>query len=70
MRILDLTLHAWDLARSLGLDDGIDPNLALYLPDHQMHLVDDLRGLGLYRDDRSAQKSGAQSELLARTGKG
>ncbi|HLM65229.1 MAG TPA: hypothetical protein VK306_13085 [Acidimicrobiales bacterium] len=27
MRVIDLTLHAWDLARAIGVDARLDPGL-------------------------------------------
>jgi uncharacterized protein (TIGR03086 family) len=70
MRTLDLALHAWDLARSLGLDECIDPDLARYLLAHQMQLVEELRGHGLYGDERDVHGTDPQWELLSRTGRG
>ena len=34
MRSLDLALHAWDLARSLELDDDLDQGLCEHLLVH------------------------------------
>jgi len=30
MRVIDLTVHAWDLARALGTDDTLDPEAVTY----------------------------------------
>jgi uncharacterized protein (TIGR03086 family) len=70
MRFLDLALHAWDLARSLGTNERIDPDLARHVLDHQMHLVKELRGRGLYASERDVVGSDPQRELLSRTGRG
>lgn len=61
MRTLDLALHAWDLARSLGVDDTLDAELSAHLLGHCTDLVEELRGHGLYAgpgepgDDVSSQ---------------
>ena len=33
MRIMDFAIHAWDLARALGSDETLDPDLVLLLWD-------------------------------------
>lgn len=48
MRTLDLTLHAWDLARSLDLDLQLDEELSTHRLTHCLYRVDELRGHGLY----------------------
>lgn len=30
MRVIDLTVHAWDLARALGAGDTLDPEVVAY----------------------------------------
>jgi uncharacterized protein (TIGR03086 family) len=71
MRTLDLTLHAWDLARSLGLDETLDPELTGHLLSHCMYLVEELRGHGLYAPagEESGDPSSRQRELLRQTGR-
>ncbi len=70
MRTLEVTLHAWDLARSLDLDEMLDDELARYLVDSCMYLVDELRDKGMYGPDTSPEESAApQAELLRRTGR-
>lgn len=71
MRTLELTLHAWDLARSLGVDEGLDPELAGHLLSHCMHLVDELRGHGMYAaaGEQLPDAASPPNELLRRTGR-
>jgi uncharacterized protein (TIGR03086 family) len=70
MRTLELTLHAWDLSRSLDLDETLDGELARYLLDHCMYLVDELRGNGMYAPENGEADGGSpQAELLRRTGR-
>ena len=70
MRTLELTLHAWDLARSLELDETLDDELADYLLERCMDLVDELRGKGMYGPESGGEDAGGpQAELLRRTGR-
>jgi len=34
MRVLDVTVHAWDLARALGVDDTLDPDAVEFALSH------------------------------------
>jgi uncharacterized protein (TIGR03086 family) len=70
MRVLDLTLHAWDLARSVGLEERLDPELCAHVLASHMHLVEELRAAGLYAAPRDGDPSDPQTELLLRTGRG
>jgi uncharacterized protein (TIGR03086 family) len=70
MRTLDLTLHAWDLARSLELDEALDGELARYLLARCMYLVDELRDKGLYGPAHGTEDGAApQVRLLRLTGR-
>jgi uncharacterized protein (TIGR03086 family) len=71
MRTLELTLHAWDLARSLDLDETLDEQLADYLLANCMYLVDELREHGMYAPARGGDDDGSpRAQLLRRTGRG
>ncbi len=48
MRVLDQTLHGWDLAVSLETADDMDEELAGYLLDEGTDLIEELRAEGLY----------------------
>jgi uncharacterized protein (TIGR03086 family) len=71
MRALDLTLHAWDLARSLDLDEALDQHLTEHLLGHCMYLVDELRDHGLYAaaGEQAHTPVSPPQELLRRTGR-
>jgi uncharacterized protein (TIGR03086 family) len=71
MRMLDLTLHAWDLARSLGLDETLDPEVAGHLLSTCTYLVDELRGHDLYAvaGAQDGDPIAPERELLRRTGR-
>ncbi|WP_052372534.1 TIGR03086 family metal-binding protein [Amycolatopsis taiwanensis] len=34
VRTTDATIHTWDLARALGVDDRLDPDLVAWIDDH------------------------------------
>ncbi len=71
MRTLDLALHAWDLARSLDLDETLDPQLIGHLLEHCLYLVEELRGHGLYAPttQQHPEPSAPLRELLRHTGR-
>lgn len=48
MRVIERALHAWDLARTLGLDDSLGPGLVDYLLGNCLPLVTDLQAQGLF----------------------
>ncbi|WP_052852749.1 TIGR03086 family metal-binding protein [Streptomyces avicenniae] len=45
---LDLTVHAWDLARGIGADDRLDPGLVALVHDHAAGLVPQWQGVGVF----------------------
>lgn len=71
MRTLDLALHAWDLARSIDLDETLDPQLVGYLSEYCLYLVEELRGYGLYAPTtpQHSEPSSPLQELLRQTGR-
>lgn len=34
VRVTDSTIHTWDLARAVGVDDGLDPELVAWIDEH------------------------------------
>jgi uncharacterized protein (TIGR03086 family) len=70
MRTMDLTLHAWDLARSLQLDEELDAALCQHLLSSCTDLVEELRGHGLYAAPSDGDDDGEpQQRLLHTTGR-
>lgn len=69
MRVLDLTLHSWDLARSLGLPEDIDASLAQHILNRHMSTVDDLQKKGMYGPVGNDPVLSPMHELLQRTGR-
>jgi hypothetical protein len=49
MRIMDFTLHAWDLARAIGSDERLDPDLVARLGDVLPAMVAELSEWGYFR---------------------
>lgn len=48
MRVLEQTLHSWDLAASLDLDDDLEQDLTDYLLREGIDLIRELRGVDHY----------------------
>jgi uncharacterized protein (TIGR03086 family) len=71
MHVLEQTLHAWDLARSLDLDDELPADLVEHLLETSSELVLRLREAGRYGSPAARPRSSgsAQARLLALTGR-
>lgn len=71
MRVLEQTLHSWDLARTLGTDDTLPAELVAYLLANCEDLVLGLREAGRYDGPVGADGNPAdpQYRLLVLTGR-
>jgi uncharacterized protein (TIGR03086 family) len=70
LRVLDVTIHAWDLARAIGADEHLDPDLVDFALTCTVH-IEPLRQQGRFAaviDDDTAATS-PQRLLLVRTGR-
>jgi uncharacterized protein (TIGR03086 family) len=66
----DTTVHAWDLARSAGVDDHLDPVLVARVLANIEPRIDMMRGAGFFGPAGDAGgKTDAQSRLLAMVGR-
>lgn len=66
----DLTVHAWDLARGIGVDDTIDPELAQLSYDLIAPQLDLLAGSGLFAPPvHVPDDADIATKLLALTGR-
>lgn len=66
----DLVVHGWDLARGIGADDGIKPDLLAFAMDFLLPQVDAWRGAGAFGPAvEVAPDAGAQVAFLAQTGR-
>jgi uncharacterized protein (TIGR03086 family) len=67
---LDLTVHAWDLARGIGADEHLDEQLVRDLLGFIEPHVDQLAGTGLFDPPIDVgEHADAQTRLLALLGR-
>ena len=52
-RIMDNGTHAWDLARAIGADETLDPDLVQRMWDDIQPMAGELAGLGIFGDSAS-----------------
>jgi hypothetical protein len=68
MRVFDVTVHTWDLARAVGVDDVLDPELVTAV----LAIVEtsnDGIGFGLTAVGRVSRNTPPQDRLLDLTGR-
>ena len=66
----DLTIHAWDLARAIGGDESLDPELVALTDKTFGSVFDAFRGPGGFGDDVPVpDDADAQTKLLAKSGR-
>lgn len=66
-RIADQGLHAWDLARAVGADEQLDPELVELLYAAMAPMADDLAAGGIFGEGRSStlpEDAPVQAKLL------
>jgi len=68
LRVLEQTLHAWDIAVGIGGDRTIDPGLCAFLLDAEP-TVERLRGQGYYDPAVPGAGGSSQERLLRITGR-
>jgi uncharacterized protein (TIGR03086 family) len=69
LRILELTLHSWDLARSLGVDDRLNPDLVDHLLEESAELLEHFRRQGFFAPTIKGSFRSPQDKLLAVSGR-
>jgi uncharacterized protein (TIGR03086 family) len=69
MRVIEQTLHAWDIARSVGNDETISPSLCEHILTWWTGSIDRLRTFGFYADATEPAEHTAQGKLLALAGR-
>lgn len=68
--IMDLTVHGWDLARGIGADDTMDPELTERLWTLLQTWMERLRASGAFADPvRVPDDASVQAKLLAMLGR-
>ncbi|WP_308201491.1 TIGR03086 family metal-binding protein [Sphaerisporangium perillae] len=66
----DLAVHAWDLARGLGVDDRIDPGLMSAVYDYLSPMKEALAGSGMFAEPVPVpDDADSQTRTLALTGR-
>ncbi|MBC6461338.1 TIGR03086 family metal-binding protein [Actinomadura sp. HBU206391] len=67
---MDLTVHAWDLARGIGADDGMDKNLVATVLAGAESRIGDWQGLGIFDPPVDvAESASVQDRLVALLGR-
>lgn len=67
--LLDLTTHAWDLARGAGLDERLDPKLVEHVYAYAQRSVDSWRGTGLFAEPVPVESDDLQDRMLGLMGR-
>ncbi|WP_157864244.1 TIGR03086 family metal-binding protein [Mycolicibacter heraklionensis] len=70
MRVVELAVHAWDIASTLDARSTIDNDLATYILDRATSILQTQRGHGYFADvEPSSPEAPAPTRLLALTGR-
>ncbi|MDQ3628694.1 MAG: TIGR03086 family metal-binding protein [Actinomycetota bacterium] len=67
--LLDLTVHAWDLARGAGLSEDLDDDVVAHVLAYAQEHADELAGSGLFDDPVQVDSADPQAQLLALLGR-
>ena len=66
----DVAIHTWDLARAVGADERLDPDLVTFVHDYLAPHVDHWRAAGAFGPPTEvADDADAQDKLLAMVGR-
>jgi uncharacterized protein (TIGR03086 family) len=66
---IDSVIHAWDLARAVGADDTLDPELVDFAFDELRKVAESWRAGGAFGPVREPADDSNQAKLLALTGR-
>jgi uncharacterized protein (TIGR03086 family) len=68
--LLDHLVHAWDLARGIGVDDRMDPDVLEYVYPRWKDREEMIRGAGVFGDQQDTPAdANTQTKLLALLGR-
>lgn len=67
--LLDLTVHAWDLARAAGLSEDLDDDVVAHVFSYAQAHTDQLAGTGLFGDQVHVDSQDPQAQLLGLLGR-
>ena len=66
---VDSLIHSWDLARAIGADETLDPELVDFSYEELRQTAEDWRSGGAFGPAQEAGDDSTQSKLLALTGR-
>lgn len=66
---IDSVIHAWDLARAIGADETLDPELVDFAFEELRQHAEDWRSAGLFGPEKNPADDSTQARLLALTGR-
>jgi uncharacterized protein (TIGR03086 family) len=66
---IDSVIHAWDLARAIGADEALDPELVDFAFDELRQVAESWRAGGAFGPVREPTDASNQAKLLALTGR-
>jgi uncharacterized protein (TIGR03086 family) len=66
---IDSVIHAWDLARAIGADETLDPELVDFAFEELRQHAEDWRSGGAFGPAKEPADDSAQARLLALTGR-
>jgi uncharacterized protein (TIGR03086 family) len=67
--LMDLTVHAWDLARGAGIDDRLDEQCVAHVLGYVRPHIDEWQGFGVFAPPVATDSKDSQDQLLALTGR-
>lgn len=67
--LLDLVVHAWDLARGAGLDERLDPRCVRHVLDYVEPTADRWRSAGIFGERVDTGSDDPQDQLLGLLGR-
>ena len=66
---IDSVIHSWDLARAIGGDEALDPELVSYSYEDLSKTAEDWRAGGAFGPVKTPADGSLQAKLLAMTGR-
>jgi uncharacterized protein (TIGR03086 family) len=66
---IDSVIHSWDLARAVGADDALDPELVEICYVELQATAADWRGAGVFGPETAPSDASTQARMLALTGR-
>lgn len=66
---IDSVIHSWDLAKAVGADDALDPELVELCYVELQAIAADWRGAGAFGPETAPSDASTQAKMLALTGR-